>query len=282
MTIKELPTKVIGMSNQDYRAQNDFDSRTFLKTVATYGGEVQQWLDSGHTFWGGNAATAKGSDFDAIVTGILEGKKFEDMVVVPPDSVLGSNGSRSTKAYREWAANQTAIPVSEKERWEYTQMLNAMYANEAANALMNETVETQASVFFELDGHLLKVRPDAGCPSRWWDLKSTSHQWDSLFKSAREYGYYEQEWLYVEGAKAIGLPHHRMPFVFVQTVAPFGCRVRYLPEELVAAAGRRMLNTMEEVRLRRSTGIYMPADANDITELEVPAWAKKEEEYVEL
>jgi hypothetical protein len=43
-----------------------------------------------------------------------------------------------------------------------------------------------------------------------------------------------------------------------------------------------MLNTMEEVRLRRSTGYYMPADANEITELAVPAWAKKEEEYVTL
>jgi hypothetical protein len=43
-----------------------------------------------------------------------------------------------------------------------------------------------------------------------------------------------------------------------------------------------MLNTMEEVRLRRSTGMYMPADANEITELVVPAWAKKEEEYVEV
>jgi hypothetical protein len=43
-----------------------------------------------------------------------------------------------------------------------------------------------------------------------------------------------------------------------------------------------MLNTMEEVRLRRSTGMYMPADANEINELVVPAWAKKEEEYVEV
>jgi hypothetical protein len=63
---------------------------------------------------------------------------------------------------------------------------------------------------------------------------------------------------------------------------PYGCKVFHLPVELVEAAGRRMLNTMEEVRLRRSTGMYMPADANEITELVVPAWAKKEEEYVEV
>ena len=281
-TIKELPTKVIGMSNKAYQMEKDFDSRSFLCTVAKYGGEAQQWMDEGHSFWGGNSATSKGSDFDSIITGILGGSKFDDMVVTPPDDVLGANGSKSTKAYKEWAAQQTGIICTPDQRWQYSKMLDSMRANKAANDLMEQTVETQVSVFFEIDGHPLKTRPDACCPELWWDLKTTSQPWEKLFFSARDYGYYEQEWLYVESAKAIGLPHHRMPFVFVQTMPTYGCKVFRLPEELVEAAGRRMLNTMEEVRLRRSTGLYRPADADEITELVVPAWAKKEEEYVEV
>ena len=281
-SIKELPTKVIGMSNQAYRMETEFDSRSFLHTVAKFGGEVQKWIDDGKVYWAGSTSTSKGSEFDELVTGVLGGKQFDDMLVVPPDEVLGANGSRSTKAYKEWAAQQTAVCVTADVRWQYQQMLNSMRANEACSLLMEQTVQTQVSVFFELDGHLLKTRPDACESDRWWDLKTTSNTWDRMYRSVIDYGYAEQEWLYVESAKAIGLPHFRMPFVFVQTMPPFACRVFHLPIEIVEAAGRRLLNVMEEVRLRRSTGMYMPADANEITDLAVPAWAKKEEEYVQV
>jgi hypothetical protein len=81
---------------------------------------------------------------------------------------------------------------------------------------------------------------------------------------------------------AVGLEHFRMPFVFVQTMAPYACHVFYLPEQFVAEAGQRLIRVMEEVRLRRSTGVYMPADHGTITELEIPAWARQVEEVVEL
>jgi hypothetical protein len=51
---------------------------------------------------------------------------------------------------------------------------------------------------------------------------------------------------------------------------------------MVAEAGRQLISTMEEVRLRRSTGSYLPADADEITELSFPRWAQKTEEIVEL
>lgn len=281
MNISELPCKIIGMTNEDYRRAPG-DSRSFLCSAAKYGGEAQRWMDQGKTLWGGNAATAKGSAFDRLITEVMEGKNFDELLVVPPEEVLGANGSRSTKAYKEWAAQQTGIVCSADERAQYANMYQAMVACRPAFDLMRATTETQVSVFFELDGHLLKVRPDACTPTLWWDLKTTSHSWDRLFLSARDYGYAEQAWLYTEGAKAIGYDDFRMPFVFVQTVAPYGCRVRYLPEQMVEQAGQRLRGVMEQVRLRRSTGEYMPADSDEITELEVPAWALKEEEEVVL
>jgi hypothetical protein len=281
MNIGELPAKVVGMSNAEYRA-HPADSRSFLHTVAKHGGEVQLWIDTGNQYWGGNAATSKGSEFDAIVEGILGGKSFEDMVVSPPADVLGANGARSTKAYREWAEGQTAVIVTDETRWQYEKMLASMRTCDAAYSLMQATTETQVSAFFELDGHLLKVRPDACTPTLWWDLKTTSQPWDRLFRSALDYGYAEQEWLYTQGAMALGMEFFRMPFVFVQTTPPYGCRVFILPEELVSNAGMRMISVMEQVRLRRSTGQYMPADADEVTEMPVPKWALKEEEVVEL
>jgi hypothetical protein len=49
---------------------------------------------------------------------------------------------------------------------------------------------------------------------------------------------------------------------------------------LVEEAGQRLVSVMEEVRLRRSTGIYMPADHGEITEMEIPRWARGKQEEV--
>jgi hypothetical protein len=278
----KLPLAVVGMANATYHAKRDFDGRSFLSAVAKYGGEAQLWMDMGYSLFNGNSATSTGSEFDSLITGILEGKNFDSLVVVAPDEVLGKNRSRSTTAYKEWAAQQTAMCVTEDIKWKYQKMYDSLNGNEAAYSLMQQTVRTQRSVFFEAYNHKLKVRPDAETEHLWWDLKTTSSQWDRLFRSVMDYGYAEQAWLYTEGAMALGYERFRMPFVFVQTMPPYTCRVFTLPDSLVESAGQRLISTMEEVRLRRSTGVYKPADANEVQELEIPAWAMKQEEVVEL
>ena len=277
-----LPLTVIGMSNQAYHQQKGFDSRSFLCSVQKGGGEAQLWLDQGHSLFGGNSATTTGSEFDEIVTAILGGKKFDDVVVVAPDDVLGANGTRNTKAFREWAAGQSGVICTADTRWKYGKMLDAMRGHDGVYELMTKTTRTQVSVFYEAFGHKLKVRPDACCDDKWWDLKTTSSPWDRIYRSVLDYGYCEQDWLYQQGAYAIGVPQFRMPFVFVQTVPPFSCRAFVLPEEMVAEAGKRLISTMETVRLRRSTGAYVPQDADEIQEMAFPQWAMRTEEVVEL
>ena len=278
-----LPRKVIGMTNADYHSQNDFLGRSYLHSVAKYGGEAQRWMDMGYSLFGGNAGTRTGSKFDAIVTAVCEGKKLSDVLAIPPAEVLASNGHRRGKAYDAWkeeAERKGLIDCNAEEAWQLETMLDHLLANPAAKALVEQTTETQVSVFFELNGHRCKVRPDGCTPSFWWDLKTTSSTWDKVYRSAIDFGYAEQEWLYCQGAKAVGLPHFRMPFVFVQTMAPYGVHVFYLPTEIVEEAGLRMTRVMEEVRLRRETGVYESADAGEITELQFPNWAKRQEEEV--
>lgn len=276
----KLPVAVTGMSNQAYHGKREFDGRSFLHAVMKGGGEAQLWMDKGYSLFGGNSATTTGSEFDALLTGIMEGKNFDDLVVIPPEDVLGKNGSRSTTAYKEWAAKQTGICATEETRWKYKQMYESILENEAAYSLLTKTTRTQLSVFFEAYGHKLKVRPDACTETLWWDLKTTSSSWDKLFYSVRDYGYCEQAWLYTEGAKAVGYDDFDMPFVFVQTVPPYRCRVRTMPRPLVERAGRRMISVMEDVRLRRSTGVYLPEDSGEMKELEVPEFAMRDTEEV--
>jgi hypothetical protein len=271
------------MSNSDYHSQNDFLGRSYLHSVAKYGGEAQRWLDEGYSLFGGNTGTRTGSKWDTIVTAVCEGKKLTDVLAIPPAAVLASNGHRRGAKYDQWkeeAERKGLIDCNQEEGWQFEMMLEHLMANAAARSLIEQTTETQVSVFFELMGHLCKVRPDGCTPGLWWDMKSTSSTWDKVFRSAIDFGYAEQEWFYVQGAKALGMDHFRMPFIFCQTMAPFGCRVFYLPQEIVDEAGLRMTRVMEEVRLRRETGIYEAADAGEITELQFPNWANKKEEEV--
>ena len=279
----EYPRKVRGMSNADYHAMNDHLNRSFATAVAKYGGEAQKWMDEGYSLFSGSKATTLGSRFDTLISGACEGKQFSEMVAVPPPEVLASNGARRGGKYEEFKAKAAAkgmIDCNAEEAWQLEKMYDHLFANDAARHLVEATTETQISVFFELNGHRCRVRPDGCTPTLWWDLKTTSSTWDKIHLSASEYGYYEQEWFYVQAAMAVGMEHHRMPFVFVQTMPPFKCKVFYQPVDLVEEAGRRMVRVMEEIRLRRETGIYEPADAGEITEMVVPAWARKQEEEV--
>jgi hypothetical protein len=278
-----MARKVIGMSNADYHAQNDHLGRSYLHSVAKYGGEAQRWMDQGYSLFGGNSATRLGSKFDSLVEGICRGKSVSDMLAIPPAEVLASNGSRRGKAYDEWKAKAEArgtIDCNAEEGWQLEMMLKHLLENQAAKQLVESTTETQVSVFFELNGQRCKVRPDGCTPTLWWDLKTTSATWDKLHRSVADFGYAEQEWLYVQGAIAVGMPHFRMPFVFVQTMAPYACKVFTLPVDVVEEAGLRMTRVMEEVRLRRETGVYEPADAGEITDLFIPPYARRQEEEV--
>lgn len=282
LDFSSLPLAVRGMPNDLYHGRKPFDGRSFLCAVAEHGGEAQLWMDMGRSMWPGSTAMTTGSEFDALITGIIEGKNFDSLVVVPPDDVLGANGSRSTKAYKEWAAKQTGVCLTEEKKFQFQTMYDGMMGNDSVHRLISETTKTQLSVFFQAFDHFLKVRPDACTDSCWWDLKTTSARWHELPRSVMKYGYAEQAWLYTQGAMALGYGEFKFPFVFVQTVPPYRCRVYSLPDELVERAGQRLVSVMEEVRLRRSTGVYVPEDAGEIQEMVIPAWAFKQEEVVEL
>jgi hypothetical protein len=281
--VSKGPVKIVGMSNAAYHGNKTFDSRSYLCQVARGGGEAQLWMDNGQSMFAGSSATRTGDEFDRLLTGMVAGQLFDELVCVAPDGVLGANGSRNTKAYKEWAAEQTGICCTEDQAWVYRQMTHNAFYNRAAKSLFDATTETQMSVFWQEDnGHKLKVRPDAVTDDLWWDLKTTSQPWELLPKSVCSYGYAEQAWLYCRGAMEVGWPQFSMPFVFVQTIPPYQCRVFRLPAAFIEEAGQRLLSVMEEVRLRRSTGSYLPLDSGEIQELEIPRWARKQEEVVVL
>lgn len=276
----KLPCKIVGMTGDDYRSLNDYFSRSYLHAVASHGGEAQQWMDLGHSLVPFTNSLRIGTMFDRAIEGICRGKSLDSLIATPPPEVLAKDGSRRGKAYDAWKAEQGGsglMDCNEDTAFQLRSMVDSLMANPIAKGLVESTTETQVSVFFELDGHRVKVRPDGCTKTLWWDLKTTSSKWDALWRSAQDYGYCEQEWLYCAGAKAIGYEHFRMPFVFTQTSPPYSTRVLYLPEDMVSAAGVRMRNAMQVAKLRILTGVYQP-EVFEIEEIAFPRYAIKNEE----
>jgi hypothetical protein len=275
ITIDELPAKVPGMPMSEYLSHPAM-SRSFICSCMDGGGEVQQYLEQGLSVFGGNAGTTLGSQFDKLMEGVIRGDTLDSQLRIPPDEVLGANGSRSTKAYKEWlAAQKSGVVCSEDEAWKFRRMLDSVRRHEAAWGLVTATLETQNSCFGVIEGHMVKVRPDAETEALWWDLKTTSSPKSQISKSVKSFHYGEQEFLYVAVAMQLGLPRFSMPFLFVSTVAPYWCEVWTLPPDYVAECGERMLNAMELIALRRETGEYLPLDHGQIKELEIPDWVRK-------
>lgn len=275
------PRLVKGIPNEQYQAMNDHVSRSNLVRVMHGGGEVQARIEQGHSQFSGNAGTTLGSLFDALIEAHIAGKTFRDVIVRPPDDVLDKSGGRRGAKYKAWkesAAKDGLLDVNAEQEFALLQMYDSLFECRPARELVEATVHTQLSGFFVWEGTHCRVRLDgatdesASLPPCWWDLKTTSAEIADLPKSVDRFGYAAQEAMYLECAYQLGWPEHSMPFVFVQSIEPFRTRVQTIPPEFVSAVKARLVNTLHEMRLRKQTGIYRPAEADEITEMVIPTW----------
>lgn len=267
------------LDNSSYHARPEI-SRSYAHQIYRYGGMGQWLLEQGVRLVSPNAGLTKGTQFDLLWEGRVAGRQLADLFVVAPPSVLAADGSRRGKPYQEWLAQQTGQVITQGEVEALELMWRAVERNDRAMELLRETSDTQRSVFWtDPLGHRRKARFDGQTPELVYDVKTTSSPWDMLHKSFLDYGYTWQASWYRDAAYAIDYGPFRMPFVCVQTVPPYECRVFVVPEELVESAATQIATTLDLIRFRKDTGEYLPADYGQEQELQFPAWAWKKEVY---
>jgi hypothetical protein len=99
-------------------------------------------------------------------TAVLEPEKIERDIAVCPDELLGKNGARSTKAYKEWAASQpTNVALLTTKQWDSIRAIrDSIHENpnhsKAKNFLTGGLPEV--SCFWEEQFHGDEVDPDSG------------------------------------------------------------------------------------------------------------------------
>lgn len=263
-----------------YHSDDGHISRSTIHMANKYGPDGYRLMLEGVKFFAGSAATRIGAAFDELVERrILLGRSFDQQLCVPPDDVLTSNGQRRGKAYANWLVEQRdagRTPASLDEYELFMRMEDALMRNRSAAEIVGSTTMCQRSVWWTSDaGHKLKARFDGETPSGIWDLKSTSASWRDLPRKCYDLGYIWQAALYTLAAEAAGIPHGEaweMPFVFVQTVPPFQCRVRTFPRGLCVEAHDEILRTLDWMKACRDTGEFFDPDSETCEEMEFPAY----------
>lgn len=268
------------LSNESYHGEKDHKSRSGVHQIFRYGGRGQWLLENGHKLVGLNAGLKIGSWFDAYWEAKALGEDTSKLFVVAPRDVLAADGSRRGKAYTDWAKSQTGMIVTDDDIELLTLMWMGVEACESAVYYLHETSDTQRSVFWvDRNGHKRKSRFDGQTSEKIYDVKTTSSQWDQVYKSFLDYGYVWQAAWYTDAAYQIGYEPFAMPFIVVQTVPPYETRVFTMPTEMVDAAREQIDQTLDAIRLRKETGEYLPADYGVETEMQFPAWVWKKEVY---
>lgn len=264
------------MTSEAYHAERDHISRsTAFRFAGPHGAVAQKFHDAGGVLFSGNSSTDFGSAVDRAVGALMSGIDYRSLVTVCPPECLTSNGQRRGKAYEQWkqSISADAIEVSASDAAKVDAMIASLLEHDQARSLIESCESSQRSVFWiDGDGHRRKARADGVSKSgQWWDLKTTSSEWDVIRHSFRRFGYHWQAAWYSDArdAAAGGPLGFAFPFVVIQTFAPFCVSVIEITEDSLARAREEIRETLSLIKTRRETGVYLPASYHETVRIDV-------------
>ena len=211
-----------GITNANYHADSALGS-TSLKTLATRTPAHYQYEKL-------NPKSSAAFDLGTAAHSLILEQDESGIVVIDVDAKRGKVWTEPASA----AEADGKIALTSKEWAQVVAMRDAVMAHPFARGLFTGH-KAEHSVFWqELDGLILKCRPDAWQPGALIDLKTARDANPNEFgRTAHEYGYHQSAAHYIDGVKeATGedLPFH---FVLVEKTAPYLVSVAELDWEAI-------------------------------------------------
>jgi exodeoxyribonuclease VIII len=214
-----MPAITTTLTNAEYR-QADAISKSDLDLVA----KSPDLLE-----WARNAPAVPNDTADignAVHCALLEPERFEIEYIKMPAF------DKRTKAGKEDAANFEAvnaekIVLSAPDYDMVIAMRDSVLAHPLANNLLTSPGQSEASIFFEVDGIKCKCRPDRIVDPSVFDCHiiadvKTTDDIDKFHFSIRDYRYHVQDAYYSEGYRQLTGELPRFPFVVVGKKRVFG------------------------------------------------------------
>jgi hypothetical protein len=156
---------------------------------------------------------------DVVHAAVLEGHDIDKIAVCPPDEVLGKNGARNTKAYKEWAENQPngTLILKRSEIEQCKSMHECVASNPTVMRYVSGGISEMTAVWTHPSGVRIKVRPDhIPMPCIAVDLKTTVVDLISDFPhQAKKLHYHWSHYLTTAALEALTGDNHRYIFAVV-------------------------------------------------------------------
>lgn len=267
---------VLGMDEDEYHGGPEFSSsaaKEILKTPAHYK----------HVYLDGHREKKKAWDIGSAVHSKVLGVGA-DTVTCPPE-LLASNGAMSTKAAKEWRAEQEAdglIVVSEADQARIDAMTEAVLNHDLARAWFELPGHSEASMFATDPETGLRLRcrfdrlPDD--PRAAIDLKTTlDASPDGFKKRAHDLKYHVSRAHYLHTAELAGHPRKEMVFIAVENTAPFLVAVYQFDQEQVER-GQRQARRARQLLKQCQDNNQWPGYSPHLEFLEAPAYAMYQDE----
>lgn len=189
---------------------------------------------------------------------LKDADEYGKTTVVADPELSNADGSLSKRKSKEFLESlpEGKRVVTHKVAHDVARCFDELMNNSLAWSLYTERTHAEVSIFFELNGLGVKVRPDMiSMGGLLCDWKCTRKK-DILktFPSVvREFQYGLSEALYVEGCRQAGIAVPPMHFI-VFSLANFECQVMTLPRSYVRSEHDRLLRLIEDYQRRQETG----------------------------
>lgn len=276
MTAMEREGLVLGMPEDEYHGGPEFSSsaaKEILKTPAHYK----------HVYMDGHREQKKAWDIGTAVHTKVLGTGA-DTVTCPPE-LLASNGAMSTKAAKEWKAEQESaglIVVSEPDLAKINAMVESVMAHGLARSWLELPGQAEASMFATDPETGLRLRcrfdrlPDDERASI--DLKTTlDASPDGFSRRAHDLGYHVSRAHYLHTAELAGHPRREMVFIAVENKAPYLVAVYQLAGPFAERGERRAAHARRLLKHCTETNTW-PGYSTGLEMLDEPSYAMYRDE----
>lgn len=266
---------------EDYHADMDFDSNSsiqlFKRSRAAYYGQrikrnIPRPATSNEQRLGSNSSMA-----------LLEPEKYHDLLSIVPEDILGANGAKSTKAYKEWVAERPGrVVLTQREADDVDALVQAVDAHPTCRKLLRSCTVFEHSIFWRSEaGHQLKARFDAAAELEaiLVDLKTSIYAPVDFWKAVRNYKYECQAALYQDAYQALYGVRPQFKFLVVYKCdGAFEPYVRTMPQDWIDAGRRQNEQTLATLAACKRGELPWVSDGFDIDiELERPPFLIPEE-----
>jgi len=238
-----------------------------------FGGRAQRAMEFGVSLFRENRGTEIEWHFDSAFQLLVEKKSWDKTYAVVPAEILAADGSKRSEKYRRWCGRVTCsgpwVKVMPKTFEQLRSIADSIMEHRRARELVEATISTRTSVFWQdRNGYRRKARADAVTGDIWYGVKTTTSDWKGLKERFREDGFdWEAAWN-VDAAVQSGYADFTMPFLCVQTFAPYNVEVFTLPKSAVDRARREIEETLALIQKRRQSGEYLEPSYGDQVEME--------------